>query len=54
MEESVVNDEPVWSGGVEGGKVSVPRYAAIEVGIGEGSSMKGGPVDGSVLCPSSL
>ena len=54
VEESVVNNESVRSGGMEGGKVSVPWHATIEVGMGEGSSMKGGPVDGSVLCPSSL
>ena len=54
MEEGIVNNESVRSGGVEGGKISVPWHTAIEVGMGEGPSMKGGPIDGSVLCPSSL
>ena len=54
MEESIVNDESVWSGGVERGKISVPWYAAIEIGVREGSCMKRGSINGSVLCPSSL
>ena len=54
MEEGVVNDDPVWSGGVKGGKVSVPRGVAIEVGIRECLSMEGSCIDGGVFCPSSL
>ena len=54
MKEGVVYDESVWSGRVERGKVSVSRDVAIEVCMRKGSSMKGSPIDGSVLCPSSL
>ena len=54
MEESVVDDEPVQGGGVEGSKISVSWHTAVEISMGEGSSMKGGSVDGSVLCPLSL
>ena len=54
MEEGVVNDESVWSRGMERGKISVSWYASIEVGIGEGLCMKGGSIDGGVLRPSSL
>ena len=54
MEEGIINDEPVWSGRVEWGKVSVPWYASIEIGIWEGSCVKGGSIDESVLCSSPL
>ena len=54
IEESVINDESVWSGGVERGKISVSGNVAIEVGMREGSSVKGCPVDGGILCSSSL
>ena len=54
LEEGVVDDESIWSGGVEGSEISVPWLIAIEIGMGEGSSMKRGPIDHSVLGPSSL
>ena len=54
MEEGIVNDKSVWSGGVERGQVSVSGHASIEVGVGEGSCVKGSSIDGGVLRPSSL
>ena len=54
VKESVVNDEPVWSRGMEEGKVSVSGDVAIEVGTREGSGVKGCSIDGSIFCPSSL
>ena len=39
---------------MEGSKISVSWLVTIEVGVGEGSGMKGGSIDCSVLCPSSL
>ena len=54
MKEGIVDDESVWGRGVEWGKVSVPWHGTIEVGVREGSGVKGGPIDRSVLCPSSL
>ena len=54
MEEGVVDDEPVWSGRVEWGKVSVPWHTAMEVGVWESLCMKGCSIDGGVFCSSSL
>ena len=54
MEEGVIDDESVWSRGVKRGKVSVPWHTSIEIGIGEGSCVKGGSINGSMLCPLSL
>ena len=54
LKEGVVNDESIWGGGVEGGEISVPWHVTIEIGMREGSGMKGGSVDRSVLCPLSL
>ena len=54
MEESIINDESVWSRGVEGGKIGVPWHTAIKIGIGEGLCMKGGSINRGVLRPPSL
>ena len=54
LKEGVVDNESIWGGGVEGGEVSVPWLVTIEIGMREGSGVKGGPIDCSVLCPSSL
>ena len=54
LEKGVVNDESVWGGGVEGSKISVPWLVTVEVGVREGSGVKGGSIDHSVLCTSSL
>ena len=54
LKESVIDHESIWGGGVEEGKISVSWHITIEVGVRERSGMKGGPIDCSVLCPSSL
>ena len=54
LKEGVVDNESIWGRGVEGGKISISWLVAIEVGMREGSGVKGGPIDRSVLCPSSL
>ena len=54
LEKGVVNDESVWGGGVEWSEVSVPWLVAIEIGMREGSGVKGGSIDRSVLCSSPL
>ena len=54
LEKGVVNDEPIWSGGVEGGEISVPWFVTIEVGMREGSGVERSSIDCSVLRSSPL
>ena len=54
LEKGIVNDESVWGRGVEGSEISVSWLVTIEVGMREGSGVKGGSIDRSVLCTLSL